>query len=53
MILAQADISFLMEPQLGWTGDWAWGLPLIVMTVILHVLGLGLVGRGIGRDIQR
>jgi hypothetical protein len=26
-----------------WTGDWAWGLPLIVLTVIMHILGLGLI----------
>jgi len=25
-----------------WSADWAWGLPLIVLTVIIHVLGLGL-----------
>lgn len=49
MIVAQADISFVTEPQLGWTGNWAWGAPLIVMTVIIHVLGLGLISRGIGR----
>jgi hypothetical protein len=28
-----------------WSGDWAWGLPLIVLTVIIHVLGLGLAGK--------
>jgi hypothetical protein len=26
-----------------WTADWAWGLPLIVVTVVIHVLGLGLM----------
>ena len=49
MILAQADISFVTGPQLGWGGNWAWGVPLIVMTVIIHVLGLGFIGRGAGR----
>jgi hypothetical protein len=24
-----------------WSTDWAWGLPLIVLTVVIHVLGLG------------
>ena len=48
MIIAQADISFVTEPQLAWTGNWAWGLPLIIMTVIIHVLGLGLVSQGAG-----
>lgn len=27
-----------------WSTDWAWGLPLIVVTVVIHVLGLGLIG---------
>jgi uncharacterized membrane protein len=49
MILTHADFSFVTEPQLDWTGNWAWGAPLIVMTVIIHVLGLGLISRGIGR----
>ena len=25
-----------------WYDDWAWSLPLIVLTVVIHVLGLGL-----------
>src|ERR1700733_11786833 len=25
-----------------WNGDWAWSLPLIVVTAIFHVIGLGL-----------
>jgi hypothetical protein len=28
-----------------WTGDWAWGLPLIVFTVTIHVAGFGLISR--------
>jgi len=27
-----------------WTGDWAWSLPLIVLTVVIHVCGLALIG---------
>jgi hypothetical protein len=26
-----------------WSADWAWGVPLIVLTVVIHVVGLGLV----------
>jgi hypothetical protein len=26
-----------------WVGDWAWGLPLIVLTVVVHVCGLALI----------
>ena len=25
-----------------WYADWAWSLPLIVLTVVIHVLRLGL-----------
>jgi hypothetical protein len=49
MIVSQADISFVTEAQLGWGGNWAWGAPFIIMTVIVHVPGLGLINRGIGR----
>jgi hypothetical protein len=31
---------FDLEP---WSADWAWGIPLIVVTVIAHVLGLWLM----------
>jgi hypothetical protein len=26
-----------------WSGNWAWGLPLIVLTVVMNVCGLGLI----------
>jgi hypothetical protein len=26
-----------------WNADWAWSLPLIVLNVVIHVLGLGLI----------
>jgi hypothetical protein len=26
-----------------WSGNWAWGMPLIVLTVLIHALGLGLI----------
>jgi MFS superfamily sulfate permease-like transporter len=28
---------------LAWNSNWAWSVPLIVLTVILHVIGLGLI----------
>lgn len=28
-----------------WGADWAWGLPLIVVTVVIHVFGLGLINQ--------
>ena len=27
----------------GWDSNWAWGLPLIVLTMVIHVCGLGLI----------
>ena len=27
-----------------WLGDWVWSLPLIVLTVVIHVCGLALIG---------
>ena len=28
-----------------WSTNWAWSLPLIVLTVVIHVLGLGLINQ--------
>jgi hypothetical protein len=47
---------FVVSPA-KWGADWAWGLPLIVATVLIHVLGLGVIGKGsarvTGRTIER
>jgi hypothetical protein len=32
-----------MNNALAWDGNWAWSLPLIVVTVTLHVIGLGII----------
>lgn len=32
-----------MDSALVWDGNWAWSLPLIVLNVIFHVLGLGFI----------
>jgi MFS superfamily sulfate permease-like transporter len=32
-----------MEDAANWSANWAWSLPLIVLSVILHVLGLGFI----------
>ena len=32
-----------MYESLPWSGAWAWSLPLIVLNVVLHVLGLGFI----------
>jgi hypothetical protein len=36
-----------------WGANWAWGLPLIVLTVIIHVFGLGLIQEGTLRLFTR
>lgn len=36
-----------------WRVDWAWGVPLIVFTLVLHVLGLGLANEKAVRFFQR
>jgi hypothetical protein len=36
-----------MNNALAWDGNWAWSLPLIVITVIFHVLGLGIINQRI------
>lgn len=33
--------------QVFWYADWAWSLPLIVVTVVIHVLGLGLFNQNV------
>ena len=52
MVCSVVDIE-----QAGWSSDWAWGLPLIVLTVLLHVSGLGLISQrvvrgNVGRKIE-
>jgi hypothetical protein len=34
-----------MNNALAWDGNWAWSLPLIVFTVIVHVVGLAVINQ--------
>ena len=43
MGIAQCICSSLGVSPVNWGTNWAWGLPLIVMTVLIHVFGLGLI----------
>ena len=43
MRIAQAASSYFVANPVTWGADWAWGLPLIVLTVVIHVLGLRLI----------
>ena len=58
MKIAETACNFLAVGLVGWSADWAWGLPLIVLTVLIHVSGLGLVSQrvvhgDVGRMIER
>ncbi len=35
-----------------WTADWAWGLPLIVLTVVLHAYGLELLNNEVAARLS-
>jgi hypothetical protein len=45
MSIALATLVFSAGDHTPWTADWGWGLPLIVVTVIFHALGLGFLSR--------
>ena len=38
-----ARLVFLVDAFVGWSADWAWGLLLIVVTLLIHVFGLTLI----------
>ena len=38
-----------MDDALAWSGSWAWSLPIIVLNVVLHVLGLGFISANVLR----
>jgi hypothetical protein len=40
MTTAQTLLGSLVQISAPWHADWIWGCPLIVITVIIHVLGL-------------
>ncbi len=42
--------DFLAAGPASWSGDWAWGLPLIVLTILFHVAGLAIIN---GRLVHR
>lgn len=44
MSIVHETLGFLVDPPAPWHADWIWGCPLIVITVIFHVLGLESIG---------
>jgi hypothetical protein len=37
--------------SIGWFGDWTWALPIIVFTLILHVVGLAFISVSLSRIV--
>ena len=35
-----------------WSGNWSWSLPLIVLNVVIHVIGLGLINQSVVRVLS-
>lgn len=45
MRIVHLACNYVAVDPTGWSADWAWGLPLIVLTVLIHVSGLGLISQ--------
>jgi hypothetical protein len=43
MTIALAALSLQIDSRAPWHADWAWGVPLILLTVMFHVFGLVLI----------
>jgi hypothetical protein len=41
-----------VDTALSWDGNWAWALPLIVVNIILHVAGLGVINTRVVRLLE-
>jgi hypothetical protein len=53
MRIAQAALSSYLVAPGAWRDDWAWGVPLIILTVVVHVLGLGFIYQKAVRMVKR
>jgi hypothetical protein len=49
MEVAPVPLSLLMIPPtlVPWRSDWLWSIPLIVVTIVFHSYGLGMLSRGL------
>jgi len=45
MTIAQGALGFCIAIPVIWGADWAWGLSLIILTVVTHVFGLALISQ--------
>jgi uncharacterized membrane protein len=45
MRTAIGALSVSLSDPASWREDWAWGIPLILLTVLIHVVGLGFINQ--------
>ena len=58
MKIAVSAFTVVNDTPFAWSADWAWGLPLIVLTVLFHVSGLMVISQrvvhgNVGHKIER
>lgn len=51
--IVQFALSFSVTPPVTWRADWIWGVPLIVLNVVFHALGLGLMNKRVTRALDQ
>jgi hypothetical protein len=48
-----AEPASMNEVDVGaWNANWAWSLPLIVLNVVIHLIGLGLINESVLRVLS-
>jgi hypothetical protein len=52
-LVARTNESMAPEIADSWALDWLWGLPLIVLNVLIHAAGLGLINRQVTSTLSR
>jgi len=45
MFLPTTEQGIQVIESASWSGNWAWGIPFIVLTVVIHVAGLDVIRR--------
>jgi len=49
MRIAACALNAQLILQISWRADWTCGLPLVLLTLLIHVLGLGLIRQKVSR----
>jgi hypothetical protein len=45
MRTAIGTLTVYLGDPVSWIADWAWGIPLILLTLLIHVVGLGFINQ--------